>query len=118
MNGDDANRVIDFNSFHKLSSHLYGLLDFDEILVETGIETGLGVNKLYVTPNYFGKLPLKFSASTLGDQQRHRPAETQNAWPCSDELEREYGASFLNSPRYIAQIGRDRVAAIAQGHTR
>src|SRR5262249_12696724 len=29
------------------------------------------------------------------------------------KLERDYGASFLNSPQQIAQIGRDRVAAIA-----
>ena len=116
MNGDDANRVISFNSFHKLSGHLTGCSDFDEILVEAGIETGLDVNKLYVTPNYFRKHArwnLRQYALVINNVTD--PDRNPKCLAVLDKLEREYGASFLNSPRYIAQIGRDRVAAIAKG---
>jgi hypothetical protein len=113
INGDDNNRLISFNGRHQLSHRLLGCSDFDSILVETGLD----VTNLYVTPNYFRKgARWNLHKFDLVINNVTDPDRNPKCLAVLSKLERDYGASFLNSPRHIAQIGRDRVAAIAAAH--
>src|SRR5262245_1825393 len=110
FSGDDSNHLIEIESGSELP--LWGCSDLSSILQESGVD----VHRLYVTPNYFRKgvrwdlHKFDLVVNNVTDPDRNR-----KCLAVLSKLEREYGASFLNSPRHIAQIGRDRVAAIAKG---
>jgi hypothetical protein len=109
LSGDDSNRLIKVNTSHRVL--LRGISDFDDILSETGLD----VNVLCVTPNYFRKsLRYKLHKYDLVINNVSDPDQNPKCLAVVRKLEHDYGASFLNSPRHVAQIGRDRVAAIAK----
>jgi glutathione synthase/RimK-type ligase-like ATP-grasp enzyme len=110
IDGDDSNRSINFKDHHRVNHQLQGVSDLPGILAETGLD----VTNLYVTPNYFRKgARWNLHNFDLVINNVTDPDRNPKCLAVLSKLEREYGASFLNSPRYIAQIGRDHVAAIA-----
>jgi len=112
INGDDNNRVINFKDHHQLNHQLLGCSDLNEILADTSLD----VNYRYVTPNFFRKhIRWNLREYDLVINNVTDPDRNPKCLAVLNKLESEHGASFLNSPRYIAQIGRDRVAAIAKG---
>ena len=111
ISGDDSNRLIKFNSLHKLSDQLLGCSDFGGIVIETGLD----VSNMYVTPNFFRRgVRLNLHKYDLVINNVTDPDRNPKCLAVLSKLEREYGTSFLNSPRHIARIGRDRVAVIAK----
>jgi hypothetical protein len=113
ISGDDNNRLINYKDFHRLNhNQLLGCSDLVGILAETGLD----VSYRYVTPNFFRKhVRWNLREYDLVINNITDPDRSPKCLAVLSKLEREYGASFLNSPRHIAQIGRDRVAAIAKG---
>jgi len=110
IDGDDNNRSINFQDNHQLNHQLLGCSDLAGILAETGLD----VSYRYVTPNFFRKhVRWDLRQYDLVINNVTDPDRNPKCLTVLSKLEREYGASFLNSPRYIAQIGRDHVAAIA-----
>jgi glutathione synthase/RimK-type ligase-like ATP-grasp enzyme len=106
ISGDDDNRLTNFVT----PTVVKGCSDLSSILIETGLD----VRKLCVTPNYFRKsLRYKLHEYDLVINNVTDPDRNPKCLAVMIKLEHEYGASFLNSPRLIAQIGRDRVAAMA-----
>ena len=114
INGDDTNTFINFKDIHKLDhNQILGCSDLIGIVAEI---TGLDVNYRYVTPNFFRKhVSWNLREYDLVINNITDPDRSPKCLAVLSKLEREYGASFLNSPRHVAQIGRDRVAAIATG---
>ena len=106
ISGDDNNRLIYFND----PITVWGCSDLSGILEETGLD----VRRLCVTPNYFRKgVRWDLHKFDLVVNNVTDPDRNPKCLAVLSKLEREYGASFLNSPRHIARLGRDRVAAIA-----
>ena len=106
ISGDDDNRITNFAS----PTTVKGCSDLSSILIETGLD----VRKLCVTPNYFRKgVRWNLQKFDLVINNVTDPDRNPKCLAVLRKLERDYGASFLNSPRHIAQVGRDRVAAIA-----
>jgi len=105
ISGDDSNCLANFND----PIIVWGCSDLSSILQESGLD----VHRLYVTPNYFRKgvrrdlHKFDLVVNNVTDPDRNR-----KCLAVLSKLEREYGSSFLNSPRHIAQIGRDHVAAM------
>ena len=89
---------------------VWGCSDLSSIVRETGLD----VSYLCVTPNYFRRgIRWDLHKFDLVINNVTDPDQNPKCLAVLRKLERDYGASFLNSPRHIAQIGRDRVAAIA-----
>jgi hypothetical protein len=110
LSGDDSNHLVKAEPGHKLE--LWGCSDLGGILEEIG---GLDVHRVCVTPNYFQQdIRWRLHKLDLVVNNVTDPDRNPKCLAVVTKLEREYGASFLNSPRHIAQTGRDRVAAIAR----
>jgi hypothetical protein len=113
ISGDDSNRSINFHirGLHELDRPLLGCSDLDGILAETGLDASF----LHVTPNYFRKgVRWNLHKYDVVINNVTDPDRNPKCVAVLRKLEREYGASFLNSPRHIAQVGRDHVAAVVK----
>ena len=113
ISGDDSNRLINFHgSFHGSDTLLVlGCSDLSGIVRETGLD----VSYMCVTPNYFRQgARWNLRKYDLVINNVTDPDRNPKCLAVLRKLERDYGVSFLNSPRHISQIGRDRVADIAK----
>src|SRR5262245_24357239 len=98
MSGDDSNRLINFHSSDMAVSVL-GCSDFSTIVSETCLD----VSRLCVTPNYFRRhTRWNLHKFDLVINNVTDPDRNPKCLAVLRKLERDYGASFLNSPRHIA----------------